>query len=80
MLRAGIPAWHLPEDILEAEIAKLLDLGGIEIRCGVRVGDDPADRAASRWTTCGPATTPCSSPSARTWAVGWTSRARRPAA
>ena len=38
MLRAGIPAWHLPEEILDAEIAKLLDLGGIEIRCGVRVG------------------------------------------
>jgi NADPH-dependent glutamate synthase beta subunit-like oxidoreductase len=42
MLRGGIPAWHLPEDILDAEIAKLLDLGGIEIRCGTRVGDDPA--------------------------------------
>jgi NADPH-dependent glutamate synthase beta subunit-like oxidoreductase len=41
MLRAGIPAWHLPEDVLEAEIAKLLDLGGIEIRCGTRVGDGP---------------------------------------
>jgi len=41
MLRAGIPAWHLPGEILDAEIAKLLDLGGIEIRCGVRVGDDP---------------------------------------
>ena len=38
MLRAGIPAWHLPEEVLDAEIAKLLDLGGIEIRCGVRVG------------------------------------------
>ena len=38
MLRAGIPAWHLPEEILDAEIAKLLDLGGIEIQCGVRVG------------------------------------------
>ena len=38
MLRAGIPAWHLPEEILEAELAKLLGLGGIEIRCGVRVG------------------------------------------
>ncbi len=38
MLRAGIPAWHLPEEILDAEIAKLLGLGGIEIRCGVRVG------------------------------------------
>jgi NADPH-dependent glutamate synthase beta subunit-like oxidoreductase len=41
MLRAGIPAWHLPEDILDREIAKLLDLGGIEIRCGTRVGDAP---------------------------------------
>ena len=38
MLRAGIPAWHLPEAVLDAEIAKLLDLGGIEIRCGVRIG------------------------------------------
>jgi NADPH-dependent glutamate synthase beta subunit-like oxidoreductase len=38
MLRAGIPAWHLPEEILDAEIDKLLDLGGIEIQCGVRVG------------------------------------------
>ena len=41
MLRAGIPAWHLPGEILDAEIARLLDLGGIETRCGVRVGDDP---------------------------------------
>jgi NADPH-dependent glutamate synthase beta subunit-like oxidoreductase len=41
MLRAGIPAWHLPEQVLDKEIAKLLDLGGIEIRCGTRVGDDP---------------------------------------
>jgi len=40
MLRAGIPAWHLPEAILDAEIAKLLDLGGIEIRCGTRIDDD----------------------------------------
>src|ERR1700733_10152631 len=30
MLRAGIPAWHLPEDILDQEIAKILNLGGIE--------------------------------------------------
>src|SRR5262249_57100951 len=40
MLRAGIPHWHLPEEILDAEIAKLTSLGGIEIRCGVRAGDD----------------------------------------
>jgi NADPH-dependent glutamate synthase beta subunit-like oxidoreductase len=43
MLRAGIPAWHLPEEILDAEIAKLLDLGGIEIQCGVRVGAADAE-------------------------------------
>lgn len=40
MLRGGIPHWHLPEDILEAELAKLLDLGGIEIRCDTRMGED----------------------------------------
>jgi len=40
MLRAGIPAWHLPEEILDAEITKLTRLGGIEIRCGVRAGQD----------------------------------------
>ena len=48
MLRAGIPAWHLPEEILDAEIAKLLDLGGIEIRCGVRVGSDGPDPGRTR--------------------------------
>lgn len=40
MLRGGIPHWHLPEEILEAELAKLLDLGGIEIRCDTRMGED----------------------------------------
>ena len=40
MLRGGIPHWHLPEEILDAEIAKLLSLGGIEIRTGVRAGED----------------------------------------
>ncbi len=45
MLRAGIPAWHLPEDILDQEIAKILNLGGIEIRCDTRV-DDLAPLAA----------------------------------
>jgi NADPH-dependent glutamate synthase beta subunit-like oxidoreductase len=40
MLRAGIPHWHLPEEILDAEIAKLLSLGGIEIRTNTRAGVD----------------------------------------
>ena len=39
MLRAGIPAWHLPEQVLDQEIAKILALGGIEIRCDTRVDD-----------------------------------------
>ena len=38
MLRGGIPHWHLPEQVLDAEIAKLLSLGGIDILCGVRAG------------------------------------------
>jgi NADPH-dependent glutamate synthase beta subunit-like oxidoreductase len=44
MLRAGIPAWHLPEQILDQEIAKILALGGIEIRCDTRVNDVAALR------------------------------------
>jgi NADPH-dependent glutamate synthase beta subunit-like oxidoreductase len=40
MLRGGIPYWHLPEEILDAEITKLTSLGGIEIRCGMRAGED----------------------------------------
>jgi NADPH-dependent glutamate synthase beta subunit-like oxidoreductase len=40
MLRAGIPAWHLPEEVLDAEITKLTGLGGIDIRCGLRAGQD----------------------------------------
>jgi NADPH-dependent glutamate synthase beta subunit-like oxidoreductase len=39
MLRAGIPAWHLPEEVLDKEIAKLLDLGGIEIHTSTRIND-----------------------------------------
>jgi NADPH-dependent glutamate synthase beta subunit-like oxidoreductase len=52
MLRAGIPAWHLPEEVLDAEIAKLAGLGGIEIRCEVRIGDPgqpTLDELASRY-------------------------------
>jgi NADPH-dependent glutamate synthase beta subunit-like oxidoreductase len=39
MLRAGIPAWHLPSDVLDAQIDWLTGLEGIEIRCGTRIGD-----------------------------------------
>jgi NADPH-dependent glutamate synthase beta subunit-like oxidoreductase len=39
MLRAGIPAWHLPSEVLDSQIDWLTDLGGIEIRCGTRIDD-----------------------------------------
>ncbi|HEX9342179.1 MAG TPA: FAD-dependent oxidoreductase, partial [Actinomycetota bacterium] len=40
MLRGGIPHWHLPEEVLNAEIAKIERMDGVEIRCGTRVGTD----------------------------------------
>jgi NADPH-dependent glutamate synthase beta subunit-like oxidoreductase len=40
MLRGGIPHWHLPEETLNAEIAKIESLGDIEIKCNTRVGED----------------------------------------
>jgi NADPH-dependent glutamate synthase beta subunit-like oxidoreductase len=39
MLRAGIPAWHLPGEVLDAQIGWLTGLGGIEIRCGTQIDD-----------------------------------------
>ena len=63
MLRAGIPAWHLPEDILDAKSPSC------STWAASRSAAAPASataRMASRWTTCGPVTTRCSSPSART--------------
>ncbi len=38
-LRTGIPHYRLPRAVLDAEIGKIIDLG-VEIRYGVRVGDD----------------------------------------
>jgi NADPH-dependent glutamate synthase beta subunit-like oxidoreductase len=40
MLRGGIPHWHLPEEVLNAEVSKIENLDGIEIKCGMRVGSD----------------------------------------
>lgn len=39
MLRWGIPGYRLPEEILDGEIQKILDLG-VEIEYGVKVGKD----------------------------------------
>ncbi|MEK7817224.1 MAG: FAD-dependent oxidoreductase, partial [Actinomycetota bacterium] len=39
MLRYGIPSYRLPEDILDAEIQNIIDLG-VELKCGVKIGED----------------------------------------
>ena len=39
MLRYGIPDYRLPPDVLDAEIARILDLG-VELRCGTVIGRD----------------------------------------
>ncbi len=40
MLNYGIPIFRLPREILQAEIDYILSLG-VELRCGVKVGQDP---------------------------------------
>jgi NADPH-dependent glutamate synthase beta subunit-like oxidoreductase len=39
MLRYGIPVYRLPEDVLDAEIQRILDLG-VELKLATRVGRD----------------------------------------
>lgn len=39
MLRYGVPDYRLPQDVLDAEIQKILDLG-VELKLGVKVGKD----------------------------------------
>jgi len=39
MLRYGVPDYRLPQDVLDAEIQKILDLG-VELHLGVQVGRD----------------------------------------
>ncbi|MBT7788250.1 MAG: FAD-dependent oxidoreductase [Calditrichaeota bacterium] len=39
MLRYGIPDYRLPRDVIDAEVAKIVDLG-VELRTGVEVGKD----------------------------------------
>jgi NADPH-dependent glutamate synthase beta subunit-like oxidoreductase len=40
MMRGGIPHWHLPEDVLNKEVAKIEELGDIEMKYNTRVGED----------------------------------------
>jgi NADPH-dependent glutamate synthase beta subunit-like oxidoreductase len=39
MLLLGIPSFRLPREVLEREIARIIDVG-VQLRCGVRVGPD----------------------------------------
>ncbi len=39
MLRYGIPGYRLSEDVLDAEIKRILDLD-VELQCGIKVGRD----------------------------------------
>jgi len=39
MLKWGIPGYRLPEEVLDGEIQKILDLG-VELKCGVKIGVD----------------------------------------
>jgi NADPH-dependent glutamate synthase beta subunit-like oxidoreductase/Pyruvate/2-oxoacid:ferredoxin oxidoreductase delta subunit len=47
MLRYGIPDYRLPRNVLDAEIARILDLG-VELRCGVTIGKDLTLEALKR--------------------------------
>lgn len=40
MMRYGIPGYRTPRDLLDHEIRRILDMGGIETRLSVRVGRD----------------------------------------
>ena len=40
MMRYGIPGYRTPRDVMDHEIKRILDMGGIETRMGVRVGKD----------------------------------------
>ncbi len=42
MMRYGIPGYRTPRDYLDHEIQRILDMGGIEARNGVRIGRDIA--------------------------------------
>ena len=40
MMRYGIPNYRIPRDKLAAEIQRIVDMGDVEVKCGVRVGRD----------------------------------------
>ncbi len=40
MLQYGLPAYRTPREVVDAEIKRILDMGGIEVRTSTRVGRD----------------------------------------
>lgn len=40
MLTFGLPAYRTPRDIVDAEVKRITDMGGIEVRCNTRIGKD----------------------------------------
>ncbi len=40
MMRYGIPGYRVPRDKLGAEIQRIIDMGGIEVRCNTKIGTD----------------------------------------
>ncbi len=40
MMRYGIPSYRVPRDTLDGEIQRILDMGGIDVRTGCKVGVD----------------------------------------
>ena len=40
MMRYGIPNYRIPRDKLAGEIQRIIDMGEVDVRTGVRVGKD----------------------------------------
>ena len=40
MMRYGIPNYRIPRDKLAGEIQRIVDMGDVDVKCGVRVGKD----------------------------------------
>ena len=40
MMRYGIPGYRTPRELLDHEIQRILDMGGIDVRTGIKVGAD----------------------------------------
>ncbi len=48
MMRYGIPGYRTPREFLDAEINRIIDMGDIEVKLGVRVGRDVSIEALEK--------------------------------